>query len=189
MLNFNPHYHLHPPPRAIPAVDVRAHYTLPGGLFIVVVVHQRRHRPPPPPLSPSWGWLLLGATCRHLHPRHCRPPPTQPHQRRRPRRLASSSSPPCDPPPCRRRALSPLSIAHGAVIDRHAASMPFLPIQRGKCCSRKRPSHRGTGLLRQRRRHDRRNASVSSPAAGGRPSFASRAAAACRATATAARQR
>ena len=95
----NPHYHLHPPPRAIPAVDVRAHYTLPGGLFIVVIVHQRHHCPPPPPSSPSRGWLLLGAVCRHLHPHHCCPPPTQPHQRRRPHRLASFSSPPCDPPP------------------------------------------------------------------------------------------
>ena len=42
---------------------------------------------------------MLGAACRHLHPHHCRPPPTQPHQRWRPCRLASFSSPPCDPPP------------------------------------------------------------------------------------------
>jgi len=90
----NPHYHLHPSPRAIPAVDVRAHYTLPGGLFIVAVVHQRRHRPPPPPSLSSRGWLLLGAACRHLHPHHCRPRPTQPYQRRRPHRLASSPPPP-----------------------------------------------------------------------------------------------
>jgi hypothetical protein len=105
----NPHYHLHPSPRAIPAVDVRAHYTLPGGLFIVAVVHQRRHRPPPPPSLSSRGWLLLGAACRHLHPHHCRPRPTQPYQRRRPHRLASSSSPPCDPPPPVAFALSPPS--------------------------------------------------------------------------------
>jgi len=95
----NPHYHLHPPPRAIPAVDVRAHYTLHGGLFIVVVVHQSRHHPPPPPLSPSRGWLLLGAACRHHHLHHCRPPPMQPHQRRRPRLFALSSSPPEIPLP------------------------------------------------------------------------------------------
>ena len=109
----NPHYHLHPPPRAIPAVDVRAHYTIHGGLFIVVVVHQSRHHPPPPPSSPSRGWLLLGAACRNLHPRHCCPPLTQHHQRRRPHCLASSSSPPCDPPPIA-VALSPLSQSHMA---------------------------------------------------------------------------
>ena len=125
MLNYEPTLPLHPPPRAIPAVDVRAHYTLPGGLVIVVVVHQRRHRPPPPPSLPSRGWLLLGAACRHHHPHHCRPLPTQPHQRRRPRCLASSSSPPCNPPPPRRRcALSALSIAHGAILDWHAVSTP-----------------------------------------------------------------
>jgi hypothetical protein len=96
MLNYEPTLSLHPPPRAIPAVVVRAHYALPGGLVIVVVVHQRCHRPPS---SPSRGWLLLGAACRHRHPHHCRPPPMQPHQRRRPRRFASSSSPPAIPPP------------------------------------------------------------------------------------------
>jgi hypothetical protein len=94
MLNYEPTLPLHPPPRAIPAVVVRAHYTLPGGLVIVVVVHQRRHRPPPPPpSSPSRGWLLLGAVCRHRHPHHFRLAPTQPHQRWCPRCLTSSSSP------------------------------------------------------------------------------------------------
>ena len=71
MLNYEPTLSLHPPPRAIPAVVVRAHYALPGGLVIVVVVHQRCHRlppPPSPPSSPSRGWLLLGAACRHRHP-------------------------------------------------------------------------------------------------------------------------
>ena len=156
----------------------------PGGLFIVivVVVHHRRHRLPPPP---SRGWLLLGAASRHHHPHRCRPPPMQPHQRRRPRRFALSFSPPAIPPPRRRRALSALSIAHGAVMDRHAASTPSLLVRRGKCRSRTRPPRRDTGSLRQRRR----NASVSSLTAGGRPSFASRAAAAGRATATAARRR
>jgi hypothetical protein len=107
MLNYEPtSLSLHPPPRAIPAVVVRAHYALPGGLVIVVVVHQRCHRPPS---SPSRGWLLLGAACRHRHPHHCRPPPMQPHQRRRPRRFASSSSPPAiPPPPLPSRPLRPL---------------------------------------------------------------------------------
>jgi hypothetical protein len=183
---YEPTLSLHPPPRAIPAVVVRAHYALPGGLVIVVVVHQRCHRPP---LSPSRGWLLLGAACRQGHPHHCRPPPMQPHQRRRPCRFASSSSPPAIPPPRCRRALSALSIAHGAVMDRHAASMPSLPVRRVKCRSRTRPPRRDMGPLHQRHRHDCRNASVSSLAAGGRPSFASRAAAAGRVTATAARRR
>jgi hypothetical protein len=66
-----PHYHLHHPPRAITANVVRAHYIQTGGLVIVVVVHQRRHRPPLLPSSPSRGWLLLGAACRHRHPHHC----------------------------------------------------------------------------------------------------------------------
>jgi hypothetical protein len=86
-----------------------------------------------------------------------------PHQRWRPRRLASSSSPPCDPPPHRRRALSTRSIAHGAIMDRHAASTPSLPFQRGNVAPARAP-RRDTGPLRQRRRHDRLNASVSSPA-------------------------
>ena len=183
----NPHYHLYPPPQAIPAVGVRAHYTLPGSLFIVVVVHQRRHHPPLPPSSPSRGWLLLGAACRHLHPHHCCPPLTQHHQRQRPKRLTSSSSPPCDPPlPRCRCALSALSITHGAVMDWHAASTSSLLVRRGKCRSRTRPPRCDMGPLRQHRRHARRNASVSSPAAGGRPTFTSRAAVADRATATAA---
>ena len=175
MLSYEPTLPLHPPPQAIPAVNARAHYTLPGGLVIVVIVHQRRHRPPPPPSLPSRGWLLHGAACCHHHPHHCRPPLTQTHQRRRPCCLASSSS----PPPRRRRALSALSIAHGAVMDRHAASMPSLLVQRGKCRSRKHPHRLDTSPLRQRRRHY--------TAAGGIPSFTSRSAAAGRSTATAAR--
>jgi hypothetical protein len=127
---------LPPPSQAITAVVVRAHYIITVGLVIVVVVHQRRHHPPLAPSStssPSRGWLLHGAACRHRHPRHCRSPPTQPHQRRLPRRLASSSFPPCDPPPRRRRALSALSIAHGAIIDRHVA--PMLPPSRSDAAS------------------------------------------------------
>jgi hypothetical protein len=45
----NPHYHLHPPPRAILTVVVRAQYTLASGLVIVVVVHQHH-----------WGTALEG---------------------------------------------------------------------------------------------------------------------------------
>jgi hypothetical protein len=182
MLNYDPTLPHSPPPRAIPDVIVRAHYTLPGGLGIVAAVHQRRHRPPPPPSSPSRGWLLLGDTCRHHHSHHCRPPPTQPHQHRRLCCLASSSSPPATPPPPRRRrALSALSITHGAIMDRHAALMPSLPVRLGKYYSRTCPPRRDTGPLRQRRRH--------SSAAGGIPSFASRAATAgLRVMATAARR-
>jgi hypothetical protein len=105
----NPHYHLHPPPRAISAVDVRAHYTLPGGLFIVVVVHQRRHRPPPPPSLPSQGWLLLGAACPHLHPHHWRPPPPHPTNDGVPTASPHPPPPPAIPPPSPLRSLCPLN--------------------------------------------------------------------------------
>ena len=156
MLNYEPTLPLHPPPRAIPTVDVRAHYTLPDGLVIVVVVHQHHHRPPPPPSSPSRGWLLLGAACRHRHPHHCRPPPTQPHQRRRPRRLASSSSHPCDPPPppSPSRPLRPLDRPgprHGPACGINA--LPPGPTWQVPL------SH--APPLRKRHRHERRNASVS----------------------------
>ena len=63
----------------------------------------------------------------------------------------------------------------------------FPPVQCSKCRSRPRPPCRKKGQLCQRRRHGRHNALVSSPAAGVGPTFASRAAAAGQATATAAR--
>jgi hypothetical protein len=145
-----------------------------------VIVRHRRHRchhrvgcclvPPAPTFI-----LTIGVHRRRTPPTMASPPP----------RLILL--PPLQSPPRRRCALSALSITHGAVMDRHAASTSSLPVRRGKCRSRTRPPCRDTGPLRQRRRHDRRNASVSFPAADGRPSFTSWAAAACRATATAAR--
>ena len=63
------------------------------------------------------------------------------------------------------------------------------PIRHSECRSRLHPPCRKTGQLRQhrqRRRHSRQDASVSSPAAGIGPSFPSWAAAAGRATATSA---
>ena len=45
------------------------------------------------------------------------------------------------------------------------------PVRRSECRSRPRPPFRKTGQLHQRRRHGRRDASVSSPAAGVRPSL------------------
>jgi hypothetical protein len=77
--------------------------------------------------------------------------------------------PPLRPPPCCRRALSARSITHGAVMNRHAAWTP----SRSNVSSAAPAPHPpcwGAGPLRQRRRHGRRNASVS-PAVGGRPSF------------------
>ena len=189
MLNYEPTLSLHPPPRAIPAVVVRAHYALPGGLVIVVVVHQRCHRLPPPPSSPSRGWLLLGAACRHRHLRHCRPPPMQPHQRRRPRRFASSFSPPEIPlPPV---AVAPSPPSRSPMAPSWTGMRRRRPPSRSDAASAApaRAPRRDTGPLLQCRRHDRLNASVSSPAASGRPSFASRAAVAGRATGTAARRR
>jgi len=39
--------------------------------------------------------------------------------------MESMPPPPCSPPPpCRRHTLSAVSIAHGVILDRHAASMP-----------------------------------------------------------------
>ena len=69
------------------------------------------------------------------------------------------------------------------------ARVEALPVRRGECRSHPRTPCRGTGPCRQRRRVGRRDASVSSPDAGVRPSFASWAAAAGRATATAAQRR
>jgi hypothetical protein len=45
------------------------------------------------------------------------------------------------------------------------------PVRQGECRSRPRPPFKKTGQLRQRRRHGRRDALVSSPAAGIRPSL------------------
>ena len=87
--------------------------------------HHHRHHPPSPslsatpPSSPSWGWLLLGAACRHCHPHPCRLPPPQPYQRRNQSRLA-----PVLLPPHRRHGLSALLIAHGAILDLHGVSTP-----------------------------------------------------------------
>jgi hypothetical protein len=182
MLNYEPTL-------TLPLTPPTTHYTLPGGLVIIVVVHQRRHRPPLPPSSPSRGWLLLSAACRHtyiltivFHRRHNPTNDSIPATSPRP------PPPPAIPPPPRRRrvlsALRPLDRPwrHAScVMDRHAALMPSLLVRRSKCRSRTRPPRWDMGPLRQRRRH--------SPAAGGKPSFASRAAAAGQATATAARQR
>jgi hypothetical protein len=168
------------------------HYTPHHPLHTTWRSRRHRRRPPTPSSSATAAIVtitgLVVAWCRlppHLHPHHCRPPPTQPHQRRHPRRLTSSSSPPAIPlpPPSPSRPLRPLDRPWrraSCVMDWHAASMPSPPVRRGKCRSRMRSPRRDTGPLRQCRRH--------SPAASGKPSF-SRAAAASQATATAARRR
>jgi hypothetical protein len=69
------------------------------------------------------------------------------------------------------------------------ARVEALPVRCGECRSRPRTPCRGTGPWRQHRRRGCRDASVSLPAADARPSFASQAAAAGRATATAALRR
>ena len=79
------------------------------------------------------------------------------------------------------RATSPsvVAVAGGALAAvLFPACVEALPVRRGECRSRPRTPRRGTGPLRQRRRCGRRDASVSSPAAGVRPSFASQATAA-----------
>ena len=90
------------------------------------------------------------------------------------------------------RATSPgiVAVAGGALAAiLLPARVEALPVRRNECRSRPHTPHRGTGPWRQRRRLGRRDASVSSPAAGVRPSFASWAAAAGRVTKAAARQR
>ena len=70
-----------------------------------------------------------------------------------------------------------------------ACGIHVLPVQRGKCCSLPHPPCWRTGPWCQRCRRGHCNASVSSLPANSRPSFASWAAAASRATAMAARRR
>ena len=123
----NPHYHLHPPPRAITAVSI---------VILTIVVHRRRHR------NPTNNGVPAASPC---------PPP------------------PAIPPPSPSRPLQPLDRpwrCHGP-----ACGMDVLPVQRVECRSLPRLPRRGAGPLRQRRRHCRRNALVSSPTVGGRPSF------------------
>ena len=118
----NPHYHLHPPPRAITTVVVRAQ----GPLHTNWRSRHRRRRPPSPSSSATTAIVaitgLVVASCR-LIPSSSSPlsftaaatPPTT----ESPRLVLP---PPCDPPPPHhRRALCALSIDHGAVMDRHAA--------------------------------------------------------------------
>ena len=186
--HYTPHHEPSPPSSSIPTTHYLAVSSSSSSSTNAVIIRHCRH---PchhrvgcclvPPAATSILTIIVHRRCNPTNDGvpaaspHCDPPP----RRRRTRRRRAH----------RRRALSALSIAHGAVMDWHAASMPFLPVRRGKCRSRRRPPRRDTGPLRQRRRHDRRNASVSSPAAGGIPSFTSRAATAGRATVTAAWQR
>ena len=144
---------------------------------------RRRRRPPLPSLSATAAIItimgLVVAWCR------LPPPSSSPLSSNAAATLPTTESMPphprSPPPPCRRRALSALSIAHGAVMVRHAASMPSVPVQRGKCRSHTHPPCWATGPLHQRRHH--------SPSAGGIPSFTSQAAAAGQATSMAARRR
>ena len=90
--------------------------------------HCHRRRPPSPSLSATTAIVaIMGFVVAWCH----LPPPSssslsttsQPHQQCNHCRLAPILLPPCNPPPphCR-RALSALSIAHGAILDRHASS-------------------------------------------------------------------
>ena len=80
---------------------------------------------------------------------------------------------PCSlPPPRRRRALSTLLIAHGTILDRHVAStLSGSSARREPLPLPSTPPFLKTGQLCQRRCHGRRDASVSPPAAGVRPSL------------------
>ena len=74
-------------------------------------LHRHCHRHPPlPSLSATaaiitiWGWLLLGATCHHLHSHPSRPMPPQPYQQRNRCHL----TPVLLPPPLLSHPLCPL---------------------------------------------------------------------------------
>ena len=164
----NPHYHYtphnepSPPSSSGPTTHYLAVSSSSSSSTNAVIVRHRHHHGVGCCLVPPAVTIILTIVVhRRCNPTNDGIPAASP---RPPPPLRS-------PPPRCRRALSALSIAHGAVMDRHTASMPSLPVRRGKCRSRLRPPRRDTGPLRQRRRHDRHNASVSSLAAGGRPSF------------------
>ena len=135
MLNYEPITNVHPPPRAIPPPSlsgptrsyqaVSSSSSLSSSSTITVIVCHRRHRCHHGVgccFVPSAATVIL-ILVRHPHP--CCPTPPQPHQRQNHRSLAPVLLPPCDPPPPHRLpALSALSIAHGAILDWHAASTP-----------------------------------------------------------------
>jgi hypothetical protein len=178
MLNYEPTLPLHPPP---PTTHYLAVSSSSSSSTNTVIVRHYRHRHHhgvgcclvPPAATPTSS--PLSSTADATPPTTASPPPRlvlRPPLRSPPPPSLSLSRPlrPLDRP--WRRA--------SCVMDWHAASMPSLPVRRGKCRSRMRSPRRDTGPLRQCRRH--------SPAASGKPSF-SRAAAASQATATAARRR
>ena len=176
MLNYEPTLPLHPPP---PTTHYQAVSSSSSSSTNAVIVRHCRHR-----RHHGVGCcLLLSAACRHtyiltivFHHRH------NPTNDGVPATLPRPPPPPAiPPPPSPSRPLCPLDRPWrraSCVMDRHAALMPSLLVQRGKCRSRTRPPRWDTSPLRQRRCH--------SPAAGGKPSFASRAAATGQATAAAA---
>ena len=160
-------------------VLIRAHYIQTVGLVIVVVIHHRRHCPPSPSLSTTaaivaimgfivaWCSLIpsssspLSSTAATTSPTTVSPPP----------RLVLL--PPAIPPPLAvvssppSQSQSPMALSWTGMRHGH----PPGPTRRVPLPS---PCW-GAGPLCQRHRHDHRNASVSSPAVSGRPSFASRA--------------
>jgi hypothetical protein len=180
MLNYEPTLPLHPPP---PTTHYLAVSSLSSSSTNTVIVRHCRHR------RHHWVGccLLLSAACCHTNILtivfHRRRNPTNDGI---PAALPRPPPPPpaIPPPPSPSRPLRPPDRPWrrvSCVMDRHAALMPSLLVRHGKCHSRTRPPRQDTGPLRQRCRH--------SPAAGSKPSFASRAAAAGQATATAARRR
>ena len=152
----------------------------------------RRRRPPSPLLSATATIVtIMGSVVA----RYCLPPPSSSSLSSTATATQSATVslpsrplllPPCDLPPplCRRRALSAISIAHGAMLDRHAALTPSgTVVSAAPACApllgSGRWAHCASAAVK----------TVSSPAAGVRPSFASRVAATGRATTTAAWQR
>ena len=130
----------------------------------------RRRRPPSPSLYATAARHHHGVGCCLVPPaatvililvvQRCRNPTND---------GINAASPPFSPPPV---AVAPSPPSRSPMAPSWTGMRRRRPlVRRGECRSRPRPPFRKTGQLCQRRRHDRRNASVSSPAAGVRPSL------------------
>jgi hypothetical protein len=157
--------------------------------------HRCRRRPPSPSLSATAAIVtIMGVGCCFVPSAATVILTIVVQRRHNPTNegiTAAAASPPFSSPP----AIPPLPVA--LFLPSPPSQLPMAPsltgmqrrrppVRRGECRSRPCPPCRKTGQLCQRRRHGRLDASVSSPAARVGPSFTSRAAAAGRATATAA---
>ena len=189
MLNYEPITNVHPPPQAISppllsgptrlyqAVSSSSSMLSSSTIAVVVCHHRYRcHHGVGCCFVPSAATVILILVIQRRHN------PTN--------EGITTASPPFSSP----HAILPLPVAFPPSPPSRSPMAPSWTgmqrqrplVRRGECRSRPCPPCRKTGQLCQRRRHGRRDASVSSPAARVRPSFIYRAAATGWATATAA---